>query len=193
MARRIADLPILEPTDRAEWRSWLQVNHAVSPGVWLAVGKKNSAVTALRYEDAVEEAVCYGWIDSVVRRLDEDRFLQFMTPRKPGSGWAPSNKERVERLGAAGLLAPAGIAAVERAKEDGSWLLLDHVEALVTPDDLAAALAAHPEGERAFAALPVSLRKQELYAISTAKRAETRERRIAAAVARALERFGAAP
>ena len=193
MARRIADLPLIEPADRAEWRSWLQVNHAVSPGVWLAVGKKNSAVTALRYEDAVEEAVCYGWIDSVVRRLDEDRFLQFMTPRKPGSGWAPSNKERVERLGAAGLLAPAGIAAVERAKGDGSWLLLDQVEALVIPADLAAALAAHPAGERAFAALPVSLRKQELYAISTAKRAETRERRIIATVTRALERFGAAP
>ena len=193
MAGRIADLPLLEPADRAAWRSWLHGNHAASPGVWLAVGKKTGTATALRYEDAVQEALCFGWIDSVARRLDEGRFLQLMTPRKPGSGWAPSNKDRVQRLGGAGLLAPAGLAAIQRAKSDGSWTLLDDVEALVVPDDLAAALAAAPSGERAFAALPVSLRKQELYAITTAKRAETRAKRISATVARAVERFDAAP
>jgi uncharacterized protein YdeI (YjbR/CyaY-like superfamily) len=181
------DLPLLEPVDRAGWRAWLAEHHAGATGVWLAVGKKGSSVTALRYDDAVEEALCFGWIDSVVRRLDEARFRQLMTPRKPGSIWARSNKERIVRLSERGLLAPAGLAAVEAAKKDGSWARLDEIDALSVPDDLAAALAADPSAERGFQALPGSARKQALYWVATARRPETRAKRIAATVTTALE------
>jgi uncharacterized protein YdeI (YjbR/CyaY-like superfamily) len=141
---RLADLPLVEVAGRAEWRAWLQRNHSTSPGVWLAVGKKGNSRTALTYDEAVEEALCFGWIDSVVNRLDADRFKQLLTPRKRGSGWARTNKERVGRLIAQGLMENAGLAAIEAAKADGSWHALDDVEDLVVPDDLAAALAADP-------------------------------------------------
>lgn len=187
MTPPLADLPFLEPANRQEWRAWLQAHHADSPGVWLAVGKKGSAATDLGYEEAVEEAVCFGWIDSVVNRLDDHRFKQLMTPRKRGSAWAPSNKERVARLAEQGLLAPAGAAAVESAKADGSWTILDDVEALVLPGDLAAALARNPQAGRSFAALPPSTRKQVLYWIATAKRPATRAQRVEEAAAAAAE------
>ena len=187
MTPPLADLALLEPANRQEWRAWLLAHHADSPGVWLAVGKKGNTVTELRYAEAVEEAVCFGWIDSVVNRLDDARFKQLMTPRKRGSAWAPSNKERVARLARQGLLAPAGIAAVEAAKADGSWALLDDSLALVVPDDLAAALAEDPVAGRSFAALPPSTRKQILYWIGSAKRPETRAKRIRETVAAANE------
>lgn len=183
----LADLPVMEPAGRREWRAWLEANHADSPGVWLAVGKKGNPVTALTYQAAVEEAVCFGWIDSVVNRLDEARFKQLMTPRRPGSVWAPSNKERVARLAERGLMAPAGLAAVAAAKADGSWTILDEVETLAAPADLAAALADNPDAEHGFAALPPSTRKQLLYWIASAKRPVTRERRIAEIAAAAAE------
>ena len=140
---RLADLPLVEVAGRAEWRAWLERNHSTSPGVWLAVGKKGNTRTTLTYDDAVEEALCFGWIDSVVNRLDADRFKQLLTPRKRGSAWARTNKERVERLVAQGLMTDAGLAAVEAAKADGSWHALDDVENLVVPGDLLAALAAN--------------------------------------------------
>lgn len=187
MTPPLADLPFLEPADRRQWRAWLEEHHADSPGVWLAVGKKGNSVTGLDYQAAVEEAVCFGWIDSVVNRLDDARFKQLMTPRKRGSIWAQSNKERVARLTEQGLMAPAGLAAVEAARNDGSWTLLDEVEALVIPEDLAAALTGDPSGGRAFEALPPSARKQLLYWIAGAKRPATREKRITEVVAAAAE------
>ena len=183
----LADLSFIEPADRRQWRAWLEANHADSPGVWLAVGKKGNTVTTLTYQAAVEEAVCFGWIDSVVNRLDEARFKQLMTPRRPGSVWAQSNKERVARLAEQGLLAPAGLAAVAAAKADGSWTILDEVETLVAPADLAAVLAGNPGAEHGFAALPPSTRKQLLYWVASAKRPVTREKRIAEVVAAAAE------
>ncbi|TFD17681.1 YdeI family protein [Cryobacterium sp. TMT4-10] len=119
MAPPLTDLPVLEPADRQEWRAWLQTHHAESRGVWLAIGKKGNSVTELSYEAAVEEALCFGWIDSVVNRLGGDRYKQLMTPRKRGSAWAPSNRERWGRLVAQGRVAPAGRAAVEAAQADG--------------------------------------------------------------------------
>jgi uncharacterized protein YdeI (YjbR/CyaY-like superfamily) len=142
------------------------------------VGKKGSTVTSLTYDEAVEEALCFGWIDSVVNRLDGDRFKQLVTPRRPGSAWARSNKARVERLLEQGLMEPAGLAAVEAAKADGSWSALDDVEDLVVPDDLAAALAAEPAAARYFYGLSDSARKLSLYWIASAKRPETRAKRI---------------
>jgi uncharacterized protein YdeI (YjbR/CyaY-like superfamily) len=173
------DLPLLEPASATEWAMWLEANHAVSPGVWLAVGKKGNTRTSLTYEQAVEEAVAWGWIDSTVHAMDEHRFRQLFTPRKRGSIWAASNKARVERLAAEGRMRPSGLAVVEAAKADGSWQLLDDVEALVVPSDLADALALDEEAALGYEGLPDSAKKQLLYWISSAKRPETRATRIA--------------
>jgi len=184
---RLADLELVEPRDRADWHAWLVANHATSQGVWLAVGKKGNAVTALTYEDAVEEAVCFGWIDSTVHRLDAHRFKQLFTPRQPGSAWSRSNKLRLERLEAAGLMTGAGLAAVEAAKADGSWTALDDVENLIVPADLTAALDADPAVSRHFASFTDSARKMILFWITSAKRPETRAKRIAETVGEAAK------
>ncbi|MCZ7663769.1 MAG: YdeI/OmpD-associated family protein [Thermoleophilia bacterium] len=175
---RLADLPLVELGNRAEWRAWLAKHHAESPGIWLAVGKRGNAVTTLAYEDAVEEALCFGWIDSTTNRLDGDRFKQLFTPRKPGGTWARSNKERIERLIAEGLMAPAGLAPIEAAKADGTWTMLDDVEDLVVPADLAEALWTEPDAARRYAELADSKKKQLLYWIGSAKRPATRAKRI---------------
>jgi uncharacterized protein YdeI (YjbR/CyaY-like superfamily) len=180
-------LPLVEPGGQAEWRTWLEAHGATSPGIWLAIGKKGNARTSLTYEQAVEEALCFGWIDSTVNRLDGDRFKQLFTPRKPNSTWSRSNKVRVERLIAEERMTPAGLAVIEIARANGSWNSLDDVEALVVPDDLEAALTAWPEAAERFAATADSQRKMVLYWISSAKRTETRERRIAKTVASAAE------
>jgi uncharacterized protein YdeI (YjbR/CyaY-like superfamily) len=178
------DASLLEPQDRAELRAWLEANHATSSGVRLAIGKKGNTVTALTYDEAVEEGLCFGWIDSTARRLDADRYTVLFTPRRRGSVWARSNKERVERLTAAGLMTPAGVAAVESAKADGSWDLLTDVDDLVVPPELAAALVSEGASAR-FDALPVSAKRIALYWIASAKRQETRARRIAETAAAA--------
>jgi uncharacterized protein YdeI (YjbR/CyaY-like superfamily) len=179
--------PLLEPGSRAELRAWLAANHATSPGVNLAIGKKGTTVTELRYDDAVEEGLAFGWIDSTARRLDEHRFTVLFTPRKRGSVWARTNKERVARLSAAGSMAAAGSAAVEAAKADGSWDLLNEVDSGTVPDDLRAALEATPGAAEGFAALPAGARRIGLYWIASAKRPDTRARRITATVTAAVE------
>ena len=168
----------VEPESRQQWREWLAENHAGSPGVWIVYRKPKSGLPSLTYDEAVEEALCFGWIDSTVNALDEYRFMQMMTPRKPGSTWAQTNKRRVERLIAEDLMTPAGMAVIEAAKADGSWTMLDDVENLVVPDDLAAALAENPEAESTFSAFAPSAKKPILYYIKSAKRPETRARRI---------------
>ena len=187
MTAKLADLPLLEPADRAQWRGWLEQNHTTSQGVWLAIGKKGNPVTALSYEEAVREALAFGWIDSVVNRLDEHRFKQLFTPRRPSSVWALSNKRRVEELVEQGLMRPAGMAVIEAAKADGSWYSLDDVESLTVPDDLAEALAADPRASRNFGAFAPSARKMILYWIAEAKRPETRVDRIEQTVRSARE------
>ena len=165
--------------DRAAWRRWLAANHATSPGIWLVFDKKSSRADRLAYVDAVEEALCYGWIDSTVRRLDETRYVQLMAPRKPKSTWAATNKARVERLIAQGLMTAAGLATIERAKGNGSWESLDTVEALAVPEDLAKALRALPGATKNFDAFAPSARKGYLHWISRAVRPETRATRVA--------------
>ncbi len=187
MSPGMKDLPRVELASRTEFRAWLEANAATSTGIWLAVGKKGNPVSTLFYNDAVEEAVCFGWIDATVHRLDDDRFWQLFTPRRPGGNWASSNKARVERLTAAGLMTPAGLAAIERAKADGSWNRLDEIEAMVMPADLTMALAATPGAKEGFSGLADSERKQLLYWIATAKRPETRTKRIAETVEAAIE------
>ena len=178
---------LLEVTDRAALRAWLEANHATSPAVRLAIGNKGNAVTALTYEDAVEEALCFGWIDSTAGRLDADRHTVLFSRRKPHGTWSRSNKERVERLAAQGLMTPAGVAAVDAAKADGSWTSLDDVEALVVPEDLADALARDPEAAMGWDAAPAGQRKIALYRLNSGKRAETRARRVSAIVRAAAD------
>lgn len=131
----------------------------------------------LGYEESVEEALCYGWIDSLNRPLDAERRAQLFTPRKPGSGWSRTNKERISRLVREGRMHPAGLEKIAAAKREGSWTLLDSVEALEVPDDLRRALGA--AGRRAFDALTPGRRKAHLAALVTAKRPETRAKRVA--------------
>ena len=173
--------PMVGPFHRAEWRAWLIANHETSTGVHLVSWRKASGKTSVPYADAVEEALCVGWIDAVAGRLDDKRGLQWFSPRRSKSGWARSNKERVERLTAAGLMLPAGLAAIEAAKQNGTWTLLDDVENLVVPDDLAAALDANPPAREHWDAFSRSPRRAVLEWIAQAKRPETRAKRIAEA------------
>ena len=127
----------LPSADRAAWRDWLASHHESSTGVWFVSWRKHAARNGPRYEDAVEEALCFGWIDSIGRKLDDDRTMLWFSPRKGGSGWARPNKERVERLTAAGLMTASGQRVIDAAIADGSWSRLDDVDNLVVPDDLA--------------------------------------------------------
>ncbi|HEY5727528.1 MAG TPA: hypothetical protein VIV08_02850, partial [Acidimicrobiia bacterium] len=135
----------MHPATRAAWRRWLADHHATSPGVWVVSWKRHTGKPTPGYEALVEEALCFGWIDSQAKTVDADRSMQRFTPRRAGSVWARSNRERVARLVAAGRMAPAGLAKVEAAKADGSWSAYEPVEAIEIPDDLAAALATDPD------------------------------------------------
>jgi uncharacterized protein YdeI (YjbR/CyaY-like superfamily) len=172
------DAPQVHADDRATWRAWLEANHATSGGAWLVTWRARSGRAGLAYEAAVEEALCFGWVDGTAAKVDEDRGKQYYAPRKPRSGWAATNKARVERLIADGRMTPAGLAAIERARANGSWEILDSVERLEVPDDLAAALAAHPPAATNFAAFPPSARKQNLAWIAFAMRPDTRASRV---------------
>lgn len=169
---------MVQPTDRDAWRGWLEANHATVPGVWLVMWRPRSGRVGLDYEAAIEEALCFGWVDSTAGRVDDDRGKLYFAPRKPRSVWAASNKARIERLIAAGRMTPAGLAVIERAKANGSWSVLDAVERLEVPPDLAEALEAHSPAAANFAAFPPSARKQLLGWIAVAQRVETRARRI---------------
>jgi uncharacterized protein YdeI (YjbR/CyaY-like superfamily) len=172
----------VEPGTRAAWRRWLARNHATSTGVMLIYKKKNAPGPGLRYEDALDEALCFGWIDSKVGAYDETRRIQLFTPRRPKSAWSKRNKDHIERLSAEGRMTDAGRAAIRRAQENGSWTLLDGPEALEVPDDLARALDRNPVARTNFDAFPRSSRRSFLFWVASAKRAETRARRIAEVV-----------
>jgi uncharacterized protein YdeI (YjbR/CyaY-like superfamily) len=167
------------PGSRAEWRAWLAEHHDRSDAVWLVLWRPRSGRAGLTYDEAVEEALCFGWIDGKAAGLDDERTMLRFSPRKRGSGWARSNKRRVERLLAEGLMTGAGLALIEEAKRDGSWVKLDAVEDLVVPDDLAAALAAHPGARDRWDGLPRSVRRAALLRIVEAKRPETRAKWVA--------------
>ena len=176
----MADLPpnSTHPTTREEWRAWLEEHHERDEGVWLVRYKKGSGKPTFSYDEAVEEAICFGWVDSLPRKLDAERSMLYFAPRKPGSGWSRANKQRVARMTAAGKMASAGFAKVEAARADGSWSALDDIENLVVPDDLRAALDAHPPAAERFEAFPRSAKRGILEWIASAKKAETRARRI---------------
>jgi len=172
------DAQLVHADDRATWRAWLEANHATSSGAWLVTWRRRSGRLGLDYEAAIEEALCFGWVDSTAGRVDDDRGKLYFAPRKPRSGWAATNKARIERLLAEGRMAPAGVAAIDRAKANGSWEVLDSAERLVVPADLAAALEAMPPAAANFAGFPPSARKQMLAWVALAMRPETRADRI---------------
>ncbi|HYN75957.1 MAG TPA: YdeI/OmpD-associated family protein [Candidatus Limnocylindria bacterium] len=184
VARSAHDRPQVLVESRAEWRAWLSENHADSTGIWLVRWKKGRG-PAVTYDEVVEEALCFGWVDSLPRSLDDDRTQLLLTPRKTTSRWSAVNKERVARLTASGAMAPAGLAMVRLAEESGTWVALDGVDALLEPPDLAAALDADPAARASWDGFPPSARRGILEWILDARTAPTREKRIATTVAEA--------
>jgi uncharacterized protein YdeI (YjbR/CyaY-like superfamily) len=175
----VPDYTETKPTSRKAWRAWLQKHHASASGVWLIFAKKHTGLPGPSYVDAVEEALCFGWIDGLMNPIDGDFYKQMFTPRKRKSTWAATNKARVERLIAAGQMTPAGLAVIAAAKANGSWTSIDDVEAMKAPPEFVAALKANPLAKKHYDGFPAFLRKQFLYRINSAKRPETRAARIA--------------
>ncbi len=180
MAVVATELPELTVEDVDAWRAWLREHHDDASGVWLVLAKKGTErPTSLGYDQALEEALCHGWIDGQTRRRDDATYVQRFTPRRARSAWSKRNVGIAERLLAEGRMHPAGIAEMERAKADGRWEAAYAGSAdIEVPPDLAAALAAEPKAQEMFKALNSQNRYAVLYRIATAKRAETRARRI---------------
>ena len=166
------------PKTRIAWRRWLEKNHSISPGIWLIYYKKSTGKAKLVYNDAVEEALCFGWIDSTARPLDDERYMQRFTPRKPKSGWSGLNKKRIEKMMAEGLMTKAGLEKIEAAKKDGSWESLDHIDAIQPPEDFEMALSKNKKAKINFQNFPSFTKKQFLYHINSAKTEATRKERI---------------
>lgn len=188
--RQLATAPdgeIVHPTTRTQWRAWLAKHHARQEGVWVASYRAATGKPRVEYDEIVEEALAFGWIDSRAKTLDDGRSLLWLAPRRRTSGWSKSNKQRVARLERKGLMTDAGRRVVEEAKVSGTWTLLDSVEALEVPRDLAVALSSNEAAERHFGAFPPSSKKIILTWIATAKREETRRKRIVETVRLAAE------
>ncbi len=181
----------VHPLSRAEWREWLAQNHTRTEGVWLIMYKKAAGLPRVTYDEAVEEALCFGWIDSKGNKLDDNRSMLWFAPRKPRTGWSRLNKERITRLVDSGLMRPPGQAKIEAAQRDGSWTALDAVEALEIPPDLEQALAANPVAKQYFDAFPRSATRSILEWIANAKRPETRAKRITETVTLAAQNIRA--
>ena len=168
---------------RDEWRKWLEKNHVRSSGVWLIFYRKESGKPALEYDASVEEALCFGWIDSIIKKLDDERYVRKFTPRKPDSRWSELNKSRVEKLMKQGLMTGPGIAMVEEAKIAGSWEASGRPDiSLEVPPELERAMVKNKKAKACFDQLAPSYRKQYIWWISTAKRQETREKRLSEAI-----------
>jgi len=173
------EAPQVEVDDRQAWRTWLAANHSTASGAWMVTWRAGSGRVGLDYEAAVEEALCFGWVDSTGGRVDDKRSKLYFAPRKPRSPWAATNKARVDRLIRVGRMTPAGLAAIAQAKANGSWEVYDTVERLEVPEDLGAALDSRPAATANFAAFPPSARKMQLAWVALAQRPETRAARIA--------------
>lgn len=178
MKMKAEEIVTFYPKNRQEWRRWLERNHDKKQSVWLVQYRKEANVPTITWSEAVDQALCFGWIDSTRRSLEDGKFIQFFTKRKPGGTWSKVNKEKVQRFVEEGLMAPAGLAAIERAKQNGAWAILDEVEELQIPADLAHEFRGRPGSEAFFLSLSMSIRKRLLQWIVLAKRAETREKRI---------------
>ena len=166
------------PKSRTEWRSWLSENHNSSSGVWLILAKKESGIATVTLDEAVDEALCFGWIDSLPNKVDEKRYKILISPRKPSSNWSGINKERVAKLQKQGLMAEPGIKMVKLAKQSGTWDALNQVENLVNPPDLQQLLDEKPQAAKHYEAFPRSVKRGILEWILNARKPETRQKRI---------------
>lgn len=181
-----------QPKSRSEWREWLSANQSTAKVVWLIVVKKGSRTIGISYDEAVEEALCFGWIDSRTKTVDATRYKLQMTPRKPGSVWSKPNKQRIKKLMKDGQMTAVGLAKIKAAKKDGSWTRLEAIDRLEIPSDLMRAFEANPKAKRNFEGFGDSSKKVILYWISSAKRAETRRKRVEETVRLAAENHKAA-
>lgn len=178
------DLPVLGFADVVAWESWLAEQHATAPGIWLKIIKNGARGPGISYSEALDVAMCYGWIDGQKGGLDDEYWLQRFTPRKPGSRWSKINTERAGRLIEAGRMGPAGLREVEAARADGRWQAAYHGQRTMdVPDDLQQELDRNDAAREFFATLSGANRYAILYRIGDAKRPETRARRIAKYVA----------
>ena len=174
----ISEIEHYYPKTKEQWRNWLAKNHVHKDAVWLIMYKKSANKPSVTWSDAVDEALCFGWIDSIKKTLDEERTIQFFSKRKTNSTWSKINKQKVSILIEKGLMTHAGLACIQIAKQNGSWSILDSVEALEIPADLKEALTAHANAMNFFLSLRKSTKKALLQWIVLAKRAETRKKRI---------------
>jgi uncharacterized protein YdeI (YjbR/CyaY-like superfamily) len=171
-------IEIFYPKNRQEWRNWLRDNHDKKQSVWLIYYKKRTNTPTVIYSEAVDEALCFGWIDSKAKPLDEQKFMQFFSRRKNKSVWSKVNKEKIERLIKEGLMSEAGYEVIETAKRNGSWTILDEAEALIIPADLENEFQKRPNAKQYFLSLSRSDKRNILQWLVLAKRQETREKRI---------------
>lgn len=172
------ELKTVCPVNQQQWRAWLREHHDTEKSVWLIYYRKRANRPTITWSEAVDEALCFGWIDSTIKPLDEDRFMQFFSRRKPNSVWSKINKENVQRLMAEGRMTQAGFASIETAKQNGSWTILDDAEALIIPPDLEQEFQEKPNARSYFSSLSRSDKRNLLQWIVLAKRPETRQKRI---------------
>lgn len=171
-------LKAIHAKTRKSWRTWLSKNHAKHKPVWLIFYRKGSKTRSVTYSEAVEEALCFGWIDSLVNKRDDESWYQYFAPRKPSSRWSKLNKDRVKVLLEQGLMHATGMAAIEIAKETGMWTAFDHAQAQIIPDDLLMLFKKNKKAFDNFQAFPPFAKRYTLEWIASAKRPETRKKRI---------------
>lgn len=180
--------PSLPFTDQSAWETWLEANHLTSDGIWMRIGKKGAGHSSITYAEAVETALCFGWIDGQKQKHDDTAWLQRFTPRRKRSIWSKVNRTKIEALHAEGKLRPAGIKEMEEAKADGRWeAAYDSQSTMAVPADFDAALATNPKAQAFFASLPNSKRYAFLFRIQTTKTPEKRAAKISELVAMLAE------
>nr|WP_321412048.1 YdeI/OmpD-associated family protein [uncultured Carboxylicivirga sp.] len=172
------EIETFTPKSRAEWRQWLDKNHAAKQAIWLIYYKSSAKASSISWSEAVDEALCFGWIDSTRKTIDDDRFMQYFSKRKPNSSWSLINKKKVANLIENKQMTKAGYDSIETAKRNGSWTKMDEIEALVIPADLTEELKKYENATEYFDTLSKSNKKILLYWIGSAKRPETRLKRI---------------
>lgn len=177
------------PTNQEDWRKWLTDNHNSKQSVWLICYKMNTGKPSISWSNAVNEALCFGWIDSTRKTIDNEKFMQFFGKRKPSSGWSKINKAKIEQLIAEGRMMEAGYESIKIAKRNGSWTILDDVEELKIPEDLEAAFKTKEGSADFFLSQSKSVQKAMLQWVTLAKRSETRQNRIAEIVTLAAQKL----
>ena len=173
-----SEIETFYPKSKSDWRNWLQEHHLSKTGIWVIFYKKKSGKSTISWSESVDEALCFGWIDSLKKSLDEERSIQFFSKRKPKSTWSKINKEKIKFLAENNLITKAGLESIEIAQQNGSWTILDEVENLTIPKDLELALKNNSGAEEYFYNLSKSTKKGMLQWLVLAKRPETREKRI---------------